>query len=314
MSTPKILSLALVLSAAWCSLAPQQVEAGVIVLHNGKVFVGRIRPEEDGKRQVTMRWPYKQQTQRGKQVFEHGQLPHNIRWHRRNDANGEEYDQPNDEYWEKFGDLEKYPLDQRYLELYEQWKLRQERRAATFDPVMILDDPMSKGPRLAAVPEESNPLFKINRPEGWSASVEDEITIFKASEGLEGYLPRIHVFAGPRLKGRADAIVGMFEEQMSKAADPGTWKITDRPSPRTRGSGYDYAFTSQSTVRGRNVVAMRKIFIREKHIYFVVAYCHEKEFPELRGLFTRCSESMEIAEDQAKPRKPAPAATPGAPR
>jgi hypothetical protein len=52
-STPKILSLALCASAALCWLAPERVEAGVIVLHNGKVFVGRIRPEEDGKRQVT---------------------------------------------------------------------------------------------------------------------------------------------------------------------------------------------------------------------------------------------------------------------
>lgn len=279
-------------------------EAGVLILNNGKVFVGRIRPEEDTKTQVTVRWPYKQLTHRGKQVFEHGTQPHNIRWHRRNDKGGEDYDQPTDEYWEKYGDLEKYPIDNRYMELYERWKIRQERRESSFDEITIIDDPLTKGPRLSALPEEGNPLFTINRPEGWSAVVEDEITIFQAKEGLENYRPRIHIFAGPKLKMRPEKMVKFFEEQMAKAADPKTWKILDRPSPRTRGGGYDYGFTSRSTVRGRNIVVVRRIFIREKHTYFYSAYCHEKEAPELRSLFVRCAETIVIAEDKGKKKKP----------
>lgn len=305
MSARIIVGLALC-AGAMLAVAPQRAEAGVIVLNNGKVFVGRIRHED--KRQVTMTWPYKQLTHRGKQVFEHGQLPHNIRWHRVN-GKDEDYDQPNDEYWEQYGDLEKYPIDQRYMELYERWKIRQERRSETnFDELAIIDDPFTKGHRLSSLPEDQNPLFQVNRPEGWSAAVEDEITIFKAREGLEGYIPRIHLFVGPRLKGRTEKIVAMFEEQMAKAADPGSWKIIDKPSPKTVGSGYDYAFTSRSTVRGRNVVALRKIFIREKHIYFYTAYCHEKEYPELRGLFQRCAETVVLTEDKrgAKKKKPAP--------
>lgn len=307
MSARHLIGLGLGLLASVVVL-PAPAEAGVIVLNNGKVFVGRIRQED--RLQVTMTWPYKQQTQRGKQVFEHGTQPHNIRWHKVN-GKDEDYDQPDDEYWEKYGDLEKFPIDQRYMELYERWKIRQERRAASFDEVMIIDDPLTKGPRLAVLVDESNPLFKINRPEGWNASVEDEITIFKAKDGLEGYSPRIHVFAAPRLKGRPDKMVAELEERLAAAADANTWQILDRPSPRTRGSGYDYSFTSRSTVRGRNIVAMRKIFIREKHIYFYTAYCHEKELPELRGLFERCAETLVIVEDKgARPAPPAPGAPP----
>ena len=283
------------------SLAPATpAKAGVLILNNGKVFVGRIRPEEDTKTLVTLRWPYKQQTHHGKQVFEHGTQPHHIRWHKRNNKGGEDFDQPNDEYWEKYGDLAKYPIDQRYMEVYARWKLRQERRASSFDEVQIIDDPLTKGPRLAALPEETNPLFAINRPEGWGAVVEDEITIFQAKDGLEGYRPRIHIFAGPKLKISAKQAMSFFEEQMAKAADAKSWKILDRPSPRTRGSGYDYSFTSRSAVRGRNIVVIRKIFLREKHTYFFAAYCHEKEAPELRSLFVRCAETIVITEDKGK--------------
>jgi hypothetical protein len=295
----------LLATTAALSLVPvAPLEAGVLVLNNGKVFVGRIRAEEDTKSQVTLRWPYKQQTHRGKQVFEHGEQPHHIRWHKRNDKTGEDFDQPTDRYWEKFGDLEKFPIDSRYMELYERWRIRQKRRASSFDEVEIIDDPLTKGPRLAALAEEGNPLFAVNRPEGWGAVVEDEITIFQAKDGLEGYPPRIHIFAGPKLKMSAKKAVAFFERQMAKAAEPKSWKILDRPSPRTRGSGYDYSFTSRSTVRGRNIVVIRRIFIREKHTYFYAAYCHEKEAPELRSLFVRCAETIVIAEDKGKQHKP----------
>lgn len=286
-------------------LAPASAEAGVIVLNNGNVITGRIRKEEDTAEFVTMRWPYKQLTHRGHQKYEHGSAPHNIRWHRRN-TEKQDYDQPTDEYWERYEDIEKYPIDPKFMALRERWLLKRKRQEDNNEGLVVIDDPLTKGPRLHPIPVDAG-TFKVQKPEGWSSLVEDNIWIFQAKEAREGYHPRIHVFAGPAVIGQADDQLQWFESRMKRVADDGGFEVKDKAHLKTRpGGGFDQVMSTRTVVRKRAVMALRKVFFRKKHTYFFTAYCHESEFPELRALFERCMASMRINED-LKPQKKKPA-------
>lgn len=282
--------------------APAPAEAGVIILNNGNVITGRIRKEEDTAEFVTMRWPYKHLTHRGHQKYEHGSAPHNIRWHRRN-TEKQDYDQPTDEYWERYEDVEKYPIDPKFMALRERWLLKRKRQEDSNEGLVVIDDPLTKGPRLHPIPVDAG-SFKVQKPEGWSSLVEDNIWIFQAKEAREGYHPRIHVFAGPAVIGQADDQLQWFESRMKRVADD--FEVKDKAHLKTRpGGGFDQVMSTRSVVRNRPVMALRKVFFRKKHTYFFTAYCHESEFPELRALFERCMASMRINED-LKPQKKAP--------
>jgi hypothetical protein len=283
--------------------APSHAEAGVIVLHNGSVFIGRIRKEEDTTEEVTLRWPYKHKTESGRKKFEHGAAPHNIRWHRRN-TEKEDFDAPTDGYWEEYEDIEKYPIDNRYLPLRERWLLKRKRQDGGEEGLIVIDDPLTKGPRLHPLPVDGG-TFTIQKPEGWSSVVEDNIWIFKAKEGREGYKPRIHVFSGPAVAGQADDQMRWFEKEMKKVADKGKKKFQtkDKGSLKTRPNGFDQVLTTQTVVRGRTIVTLRKVFFRNKRTYFFSAYCHESEYLDLRSLFERSMASMRIGEDKKKKKK-----------
>ena len=290
-------------------VAPAAAEAGGIVLNNGNVITGRIRKEEDTAEFVTMRWPYKHLTHRGHQKYEHGSAPHNIRWHRRN-TEKQDYDQPTDEYWEKYEDIEKYPIDPKFMALRERWLLKRKRQEDSNEELVVIDDPLTKGPRLHPIPVDAG-TFKVQKPEGWSSLVEDNIWIFQAKEAREGYHPRIHVFAGPAVIGQADDQLQWFESRMKRVADEGGFEVKDKAHLKTRpGGGFDQVMSTRTVVRNRPVMALRKVFFRKKHTYFFTAYCHESEFPELRALFERCMASMRINEDAKPAKKPAVAKKP----
>src|SRR5688572_27598903 len=98
--TTKRLTLALTLAFA----ATGTADAGIIILKNGKVFIGRIDPEDVSEENVTMRGPrlYKgAPAVRGEQKFP----KYEIRWF---DANS---DEPTDDYMKQFENEE---IDQRY--------------------------------------------------------------------------------------------------------------------------------------------------------------------------------------------------------
>lgn len=314
--------LRLTLIAGACLLAapvlapgagPWRAQAGIIILNNGNVFVGRIRKEEDTSETVIMRWPYKHLATRGHQKFEHGAAPHNIRWHRRN-TEKEDFDAPTDEYWEQYEDLEKFPVDAKWLPLREKWLLKRKRQEGGADTgLLVIDDPLTKGPRLSPIAVDGG-TFKVNKPEGWTSVVEDNIWIFQAKEGKEGYKPRIHVFSGPAVIGQADEQLHWFENRLGRVADKGGFEIKDRAHLKTRPNGFDQVLSSRTVVRGRAVMALRKIFFRNKRTYFFVSYCHESEWPELRPLFERCMSTMEIGEDDDAKKKKAPPVTKNAPQ
>jgi len=136
---------------------PAPAYAGCVVLKNGEVLVGRIREEEVTTEQITMRWPYKTKTERGEI-----DIPRfRVRWFDR------EADEPTDAYWEEFGDTK---IDSQWLVLYEKWKLRNKKDELGEGFEITPENFMSKA-SLSPIPVE-NGNFKIQKPEGWTSSIE----------------------------------------------------------------------------------------------------------------------------------------------
>lgn len=301
------LATALVLPCASATRA----EGAVIVLNNGNVFTGRIQKEDSTTVSILMTWPYKHLQHRGQQKFWHGKAPQNIRWYKLN-TEKEDFDLPDDEYWEKYEDIEKYPIDKKYEHLRQRWLLKRKRQDGTETGIVVIDDPLTKGPRLSPLPVEAEGMgFSIRKPEQWTSVVEDNIWVFQAKTGREGFRPRIHVFVGPKLeKATAADQVEWFEARMKRAADEGGFEAKHEGGLKTKANGFDMILTTRTVTRGRSIKALRKIFFRKKRVYFYAAYCHETEFPELRALFERCMSSMRLKEDEKKAKKkPAKAKT-----
>jgi hypothetical protein len=84
--------------------APRAAHAGIIILKNGKVFIGKIDPEDVTEESITMRQPrlYKgAPAVRGEQKFPR----YEVRWH------DTASDEPTDEYMKQFEDA---PIAQLY--------------------------------------------------------------------------------------------------------------------------------------------------------------------------------------------------------
>src|SRR5690606_32348480 len=92
-------------------------------------LVGRIREAEVNKEMITIRWPYKDRTEKGHQQVER----YRVRWVH------VEADAPSDEYWEQYNDLERFPIDDRYHGLLERWKLRKRVQQEDLGDIMVID-------------------------------------------------------------------------------------------------------------------------------------------------------------------------------
>src|SRR5690606_27881162 len=108
---------------------PATAQAGVIVLENGDVIVGRIREAEVNKEMITIRWPYKEKAEKGRRHV--GRC--SVRWCR------VEADPPSDEYWVQYNDIERCPIDDRYQGRLERWKLRKRVAQEEVGDIMVID-------------------------------------------------------------------------------------------------------------------------------------------------------------------------------
>ncbi len=272
--------------------APEPAHAGVIVLKNGNVIVGRIRDEEVNKESITVRWPYKDRTERGHQEVERFR----VRWY------DTAQDLPTDAYWEQYSDTEEFPIDDRYLGLLERWKLRKESVNDGFGEITLVD-PFQSGDRtsLNPIPVE-NETFRIQKPEGWTSSIEDGITVFVSDEsGKEGFRPRIHVFSMESVvKGRIEDQILWLEQQMGRLADKaGGFEVREKARLRPRGGGFDQEMLTRTVRLDRPVLTLRKLLFRKKRTYVFAAYAHEQDYTGRELLFQACMRSLEIFEDTA---------------
>jgi hypothetical protein len=284
----------LTVAALACWAAPTTAEAGVIVLKNGEVLLGKIRKDDVTKEQITMH--FREGNERGEI-----EIPRfRIRWF---DA---EADGPTDLYWETFGGK---PIQgSRWAKEYEEWKLRKRARADALEGDFLLSaETLLSKARLSPIPVE-NGNIKIQKPEGWSSSIdEDGITIFVADKaGTEGFRPRIHVFAVKAASGQAVDQIEWVEKEVGRlAGKAGTFEVRERKRLHIRAGGSDQEMVTLTRRLDRPVVTLRKMLFRKKNSYFFSAYAHERDYQGLESLFKDCMRSLELREDtKAKKRRP----------
>jgi len=290
-STLALAGLAVLLQSA-------PADAGVIVLTNGKVTVGKIRADEVNSEKVVVRWPYKARTFRGKQEFPRFR----IRWF------DIEADEPTEAYWEEFNDIEEFPIEEKYLPLRERWKIRQQvaEQEGEFNDILVVDPFSEGGTALSPIPIE-NERFRIQKPEGWTSSIEEGITVFEAADaGRGGYRARIHVFFVDSLRkpvqGRTiEAMTtSLLEEQLVRLADGGDgFEVRERKRLKPKANGGDQELVTRTVRLERPIVSLRQIYVRKMRTFFFATYCHEQDYAGLELLFKACMRSLEIFEDAA---------------
>lgn len=278
--------------AALALFAPEPAEAGCVVLKNGEVLVGKIRKDDVTKEQVTVRWPYKERTERGEL-----EVPRfRIRWF------DPELDEPSDEYWEEYGDTK---IDSQWVAVYEKWRIRKRARSDAMEGDFLLtaETFLSKA-SLSPIPVE-NGNIKIQKPEGWTSSIEEKITIFTSDKpGTEGYRPRIHVFAVKSAIGQTEDQVKWVEKRVAVLAGPdGKFEVRERKRLRAKAGGFDQEMLTMTRRLERPVVTLRKMLFRKKSTYFFTAYAHERDYNGLELLFKACMRSLELKEDAASKKR-----------
>ncbi|MBX3471628.1 MAG: hypothetical protein KF878_32640 [Planctomycetes bacterium] len=293
------LSVGATLVAIGVVAAAAPSEAGVIVLKNGEVLIGRIRADEDTQEELIMRWPYKERTDRGEI-----KIPKfRIRWYDR-DA-----DEPTDAYWEKY---ENENIDSKWMPSLEKWRIR--RRSATEGHDVLVFEGFD-GPRgkLSPVPVQTSD-FEVRKPDGWSSSNEDGIIIFTSDQaGVDGYRARIHVFAVPSLpKESTETQAGWVQREIARLGlgDGNKFEVRESGRLKPARGGFDQELLTSTTRGERTVFSLRQVSFRDKKTYFFAAYADEREFSGLEILFKACMRSLQILEDQ---RAPAGATPPPAP-
>lgn len=281
-------ALVLVASIAGATLvAPRTAHAGIIILKNGKVFIGRIDAEDVTDENVVMRQPrlYKgAPAVRGEQKFP----KYEIRWF---DANS---DEPTDEYMKLYEDA---PIDQRYTPYVQRWKERRESQLTVAIPII----PTLKTGSLSAI---STPAkwgvdeATIRKPTGWTLNKINDIYVFESDQkGTEGFVPRIHLFAVDAPIAQVSDVLTWIRSEIEKlsAADGFDLKA-EGTQPKPVKGGYDCEWVTASRHRAKTIRALRKIYFRDHRTYFITCYAHEKDFEGLLILFRSCIGTLTINE------------------
>ncbi len=256
----------------------RDARGGVVVLKNGEVLVGRIRAEEIDAEAVTVRWPYKDRTDRGQL-----EIPRfRIRWF---DA---EADAPTDEYWARHADE---TIDERFHHARAMWQIRNmgvEKPAdeePAIDPKLLAPDEGPDAPTLSVTPFLGEG-YVINAPSGWTTTYEDEVAVFEAPGEVGGYRPRIQTFSLPSAGVEIDEQRRWLLEELAAAAGPDERFEVRASSPlHERSGGVDLIIETLTERDGRRIAALRVVLFRERRTYLFTAYAAESAFESRRPLF-----------------------------
>ncbi|MBL4845738.1 MAG: hypothetical protein JKY65_09440 [Planctomycetes bacterium] len=258
-------------------------EAGVVVLKNGHVIVGRVSTPADST-DIQVSWPYGSQRKRGKIVIK----AEDMRWH---DAT---VDVLSDDYFDRF---EKEPLvGALWLRMLEEYRIRKEQAKADWDTPLVL--PKSLDP--LEFPAAQGPGFKLRKPRGWSASIQDKILVFEApKEGGRGFRPRIHAFVVAGVADSPKTQVKWVQAELGRirAATAGRAEFQLLGSVQlgsgTLSNSTQAQFESETRHKDRRVRAIRRLVFRSGKTYVLCAYADAPDFDAHRGLFESCLDSLE---------------------
>lgn len=264
-------------------------EAGIVILENGEVIVGKIGKKDVEEDRITVRWPYGSRVDRGSIKVERKR----VRWH------DPAADEPTDAYWKQYFD-EKL-IGAYWLRLREEYRLRQER----------LKNPKPTGPGIP-VPIiafkigsqfEPNALkgegFSIKLLRDWKAESEDGILMMRAPKtGSFGFRPRIHVFSS-----KASRVVGYQAQvewvraELKKISGKLGFKIVEQDRLRRSSLGADQVLKTETKLEQRTIVALRKVCFRNNRTYFFTAYADARDYKKVEGMFRDCLKTWKLSED-----------------
>lgn len=294
----------LTLLVAGCALgAARTAEAGIIIMNNGKVFIGRMEAEDfkNDKGQVCPREDYATVTMHGPQQYKgapvvRGEInfpKHDIRWL---DPNS---DEPTDDYMKQYADA---PLDPKWYSLYvAPWKEARDNQVQ-IQPLTSFTDFKSGSLSVMSIPRKWGvDEAAIRRPTGWSQAEQGGITIFQSDQkGTDGYAARIHFFSTEAAIGQVSDQLTWIKQEIEKLAssqDAFETKGQDSSlgAKNVRG-GYDAEWTTVTRRSGKAIKAMRAMRFRDHRAYFVTCYAHEKDYDKHATIFRAVVSSLVINE------------------
>lgn len=140
-------------------------EAGIVILKNGEVLVGRIVEGDVSEQNLTIRWPYGERTNRGMVMIPRFR----VRWFDR------AADQPTSAYWEAFGDA---PIDERWLPAFEAWK----KERGEVLPESGAPNPLGKRPAWVGPYSDGEVRLTLRRsPDGFGGTLEVGGAVYRLS-------------------------------------------------------------------------------------------------------------------------------------
>ncbi len=249
-------------------------EAGIVVLKNGEVFVGKIRADGVTSRSIVLNGV------RG----EDGQFTvprHRVRWF---DADANVL---TDEY---FADHVTAPLlGSSWVAARESWIT--ERNREPLPPIEII----VSEPQLEMIPFSGHG-FDVRRPYGWEATVRNGIMVFKSpSVFASGFTPRIHVFSVESVDGDRSDQVNWIRAELERVSGRARFQIVELNRLRQVAEGENQRLVTETNLEDRKVLAVREILFRNGRTYFFAGYADSRDFSGLREIMQLSLDSLSLS-------------------
>lgn len=292
----KVLYLALFLAI------PLSIEAGIVVMKNGNVFIARIREAEQSDEFVTLRWPYKGNESPRRKGIKKGAWKVErrlVRW----------VDAKNDKLTGKYFEIHANDkLDPRFEPQRQIWKKRKEGEKNLDTGIIDKLINLRRGPGIAPI-SIVKVHYEIRKPDKWltkdvpvDRDNKNSNTVFTivSPEAKNGFAARIHITSVARPKISVTEQRDWYDEEIRKLSGNGVLEVLQSPKVEEQGKRSN-VYTVTVTRRGESrIVAQRYVMFRQDRVYFVSCYAEEEEYDRLSNLFKNCVKSMVIYEDERR--------------
>ncbi len=281
----------------------------ILITKTGRIFVGRLDPDNEERQTVTMRWPYKGITDKGAMTF---YLEREVRWHKRG------VDAPDESYWGEYAQEEldtsvasrsaltqeelNQILTERANKLLE--RLQGEGPATTIRPSDTTGAApivVSRASELTLGEREVDRAWRygIRIPDGWEGGKHQGIHFWVGPEE-NGFQPQIHVmfFGEPPVKSLMGEH-GLVSLTLDVSKNFATAYDAARISPVEKDPAGDTQKCVAEVVveQGERRIFSRKVFIITGNQAFILASYDLEENVELRDKVIRQAlASFEITE------------------
>ena len=265
------------LSIALCGFGlAAHSEAGIVVLKNGEVFVGKIRGDDVNLRSIVL---HGVRGQDGRFAVPQ----HRVRWY---DADANVL---TSEYFEQH--LNDSLLGSSWIAAREKWI--EERNREPLPPIeYVVPDPL-----LETIPSTGYG-FNVCKPYGWNATVQNGILVFKSPRAqASGFSPRIHVFSVASVDSDRSDQVDWIRAELERVSGPAHFQILELNRLRQVAQGENQRLVTETHLEERKVLAVREVLFRNGRTYFFAGYADARDFTGLRDLMELSLDSLSLSAD-----------------